>query len=229
MGRDSRLRGDDREEAVMTITEDGMEVSERWLYARGTGRCAPRPQVIPGALVIPAKAGTYPIAPCSESGNLPEAPCPRKREPSPSRPAAKAGTFPIAPRPRRVPDRSTLSRRVRGVLSPYRERGIRRLRASNGGEIPAYAGMTVIEVGMTEKRRTCTIMERGMYSGRERVARKTGRAAPRLLILPGATSFPRKREPTGGRPPAKAGAYRMRPACAKAGTYPAPASPHTAF
>ncbi len=42
------------------------------------------------------------------------------------------------------PVRSTLSRRVRGALSPYRERGMRRLRASNGGEIPAYAGMTVM-------------------------------------------------------------------------------------
>jgi len=40
------------------------------------------------------------------------------------------------------PVRSTLSRRVRGVLSPYRERGIRRLRASMWGGIPAYAGMT---------------------------------------------------------------------------------------
>ena len=41
-------------------------------------------------------------------------------------------------------DSSTLSRRVRGVLSPYRERGIRRLRAGQWGEIPAYAGMTVM-------------------------------------------------------------------------------------
>ena len=40
------------------------------------------------------------------------------------------------------PDRSTLSRRVRGVLSPYRERGIRRLRGAHWGVIPAYAGMT---------------------------------------------------------------------------------------
>ena len=31
------------------------------------------------------------------------------------------------------PDSSTLSRRVRGVLSPYRERGIGRWRAANGG------------------------------------------------------------------------------------------------
>ena len=38
------------------------------------------------------------------------------------------------------PDRSTLSRRVRGVLSPYRERGIWALARL---WIPAYAGMTV--------------------------------------------------------------------------------------
>ena len=50
---------------------------------------------------------------------------------------AKAGTYWLRP------DSSTLSRRVRGVLSPYRERGIRHWRASNGREIPAYAGMTV--------------------------------------------------------------------------------------
>ena len=41
------------------------------------------------------------------------------------------------------PVRSTLSRRVRGVLSPYRERGIRRLRAASGAGFPAFAGMTM--------------------------------------------------------------------------------------
>ena len=41
------------------------------------------------------------------------------------------------------PVRSTLSRRLRGVLSPYRERRIwGRLRACMGDGIPAYAGMT---------------------------------------------------------------------------------------
>ena len=44
----------------------------------------------------------------------------------------------VAPRPQ------YLSRRVRGVLSPYRERGVRRLRAVQWGGIPAYAGMTVM-------------------------------------------------------------------------------------
>ena len=44
-------------------------------------------------------------------------------------------------------DRSTFSRRVRGVLSPYRERGNSALSRLNGGEIPAYAGMTVMGVG----------------------------------------------------------------------------------
>ncbi len=55
---------------------------------------------------------------------------PRKREPTGGRLAyAQAGTYPIAPRP----DRSTLSRRVRGVLSPYRERGIRALARPQDG------------------------------------------------------------------------------------------------
>ena len=45
------------------------------------------------------------------------------------------------------PVRSTLSRRVRGVLSPYRERGIAALARPNGGGIPAYAGMTVMGMG----------------------------------------------------------------------------------
>ena len=48
---------------------------------------------------------------------------------------------------RRAPDSSTLSRRVRGVLSPYRERENAALARLNGGEIPAYAGMT--GAGMT--------------------------------------------------------------------------------
>ena len=47
--------------AGMTIREDAMETNkrERRRYAQGMGRNAPRPQVIPRALVIPAKAGTY--------------------------------------------------------------------------------------------------------------------------------------------------------------------------
>ena len=40
------------------------------------------------------------------------------------------------------PVRSTFSRRVRGVLSPYRERGNSALARRKWGEIPAYAGMT---------------------------------------------------------------------------------------
>ena len=126
--------------------------SERRRYAQGTGRNAPRLQVIPGALVIPAKAGTYPIAPtdaarpvsyfpqghvipakagtywrspCRVGGNLLDAPA-----------AAQAGTYPIAPRPHRVPVRSALSRRVRGVLSPYRERGNSALTRLNGAGFP---------------------------------------------------------------------------------------------
>ena len=42
---------------------------------------------------------------------------------------AKAATYPNAARP----DSSTLSRRVRGVLSPYRERGIRALARPQDG------------------------------------------------------------------------------------------------
>ena len=67
---------------------------------RGDGALAPSPMTT-GGLVIPAKAGTYWMRLAY----------------------AKAGTYPDAARP----DRSTLSRRVRGVLSPYRERGIRAL------------------------------------------------------------------------------------------------------
>ena len=40
------------------------------------------------------------------------------------------------------PVRSTLSRRVRGVLSPCRERGDAALARCEWGGIPAYAGMT---------------------------------------------------------------------------------------
>ena len=43
---------------------------------------------------------------------------------------------------RNPPVGSTLSRRVRGVLSPYRERGIQALARPSTGGIPAYAGMT---------------------------------------------------------------------------------------
>ena len=94
---------------------------------QGTGRNAPVSKSSPG----PRHS--------RESGNLPESASPtRKREPRPN--AAR-------------PDRSTLSRRIRGVLSPYRERGIRalarlrtgryapRLQAIPGGRvIPAKAG-----------------------------------------------------------------------------------------
>ena len=52
---------------------------------------------------------------------------------------------------RRAPDRSTLSRRVRGVLSPCRERGNSGAGAPEGGGIPAYAGMTVEVGGNDEK------------------------------------------------------------------------------
>ena len=90
----------------------------------------------PRGPVIPAKAGTYwrRLA------------------------YAKAGTYPNAARP----DRSTLSRRVRGVLSPYRERGIRAL-----------------------------------------ARLRTRRNAPRLQVIPGAPSFPRKREPTARASPTR--------------------------
>ena len=46
----------------MTTMECGMD-SERRRYAQETGRIAPRLQAIPGALVIPAQAGTYWRAP----------------------------------------------------------------------------------------------------------------------------------------------------------------------
>ena len=55
----------------------------------------------------------------------------------------EGGNLLEAPRP----VRSTLSRRVRGVLSRYRERGIWRLRDAQRGEVPAYAGMTVMGGG----------------------------------------------------------------------------------
>ena len=60
--------------------EGGMD-SERRRHARGTGRDAPRLQAIPGALVIPAKAGTYWMRLAY----------------------AKAGTYPIAPMDARFP------------------------------------------------------------------------------------------------------------------------------
>ncbi len=89
-----------------------METSELQRYAQGTGRNAPRLQAIPGASSFP-----------------------RKREPTGGAAYAKAGTYPNAARP----DRSTLSRRVRGVLSPYRERGMRRLRAFGAATSPQGA------------------------------------------------------------------------------------------
>ena len=56
---------------------------------------------------------------------------------------AQAGiSYPPLPRKASItfrPARSTLSRRVRGVLSPYRERGF----GASRRVIPAYAGMTV--------------------------------------------------------------------------------------
>ena len=75
---------------------------------RGDGALAPSPMTTVG-LVIPAKAGTYwrRLA------------------------YAKAGTYPDAARP----DRSTLSRRIRGVLSPCRERGIRALARLRTGRV----------------------------------------------------------------------------------------------
>ena len=60
---------------------------------------------------------------------------PRLSIPPGPRHSRESGNLLEAPRP----IRSTLSRRVRGVLSPSRERGMRRLRAE---WIPAYAGMT---------------------------------------------------------------------------------------
>ena len=161
LGRDSRLRGNDGkkggndgEEAGVTTMEDGMEA--RAGTAPKTGRCAPRPQVIPGALVIPAKAGTYWRAPCPrkreptgghparESGNLlegalpaqagtyPIASFPRKREPTGDRPPAKAGTYPSA---------LAYAKREPTGGARLRESGNLPHRA-HWGVIPAYAGMT---------------------------------------------------------------------------------------
>jgi len=61
--------------------------------------------------------------------------------------------------------------------------------------IPSYAGMT-------KECTNVTMREDGMeVSEREQARRpETGRIAPRLQAIPGASSFPRKREPTGGRP-----------------------------
>ena len=99
--------------AGVTIREGGMESSERRRYAQETGRPAPRLSILPRGHVIPAKAGTYWMASAyAKAGTYWMASA-----------YAKAGTYPIAPRPHRSPDCSTLSRRVRGVLSPYRERG----------------------------------------------------------------------------------------------------------
>ena len=66
--------------------------SERRRYAQGTGRNAPRLQAIPGALVIPAKAGTYWRAPAYAK----RAPTPSLRAPTavPS-PAAFAASSPL--------------------------------------------------------------------------------------------------------------------------------------
>ncbi len=117
--------------------------------------------------------------------------------------------------------------------------------------IPAYAGMT-------KECTNVTMREDGMeVSEREQARRpETGRYAHRLPILPEATSFPRKREPTPSRPqtlrapslisprassfPRKreptpsrlAYAQRepthLRPPYAKAGTYPIAPRPHRA-
>ena len=110
---------------------------ERRRYAQGTGRVAPRLQAIPGPRHSRVGGNLLDAPRLRESGNLPHAPA-----------YGQAGTYPNAARP----DRSTLSRRVRGVLSPYRERGSGRLRAcgrgasrpvskpSRGHVIPAKAG-----------------------------------------------------------------------------------------
>ena len=72
----------------------------------------------------------------SVTNALPQARRPRRGiAPSPMIPRglvipAKAGTYWMRP------DRSTLSRRVRGILSPSRERGIWRLRAAMGAGFP---------------------------------------------------------------------------------------------
>ena len=84
----------------------------RRFRAQDGARSAPSPSH-PQSLVIPAKAGTYWRRHARESGNLPHR-------------AANALR----------PDRSTLSRRVRGVLSPYRERGNSALARLNGAGFP---------------------------------------------------------------------------------------------
>ena len=70
----------------MTITECGMETSEReQAHAPKTGRCAPRLQAIPTAIVIPAKAGTYWRAPAYAKRRLPHRIAPRLQYPLPPR------------------------------------------------------------------------------------------------------------------------------------------------
>ena len=108
----------------VTIRKGGMEMNKRGRErgAQGTGRVAPRLQAIHGASSFPRKREPTGGRPLRASGNLLEGASPtRKREPTPT-----------APRP----DRSTLSRRVRGVLSPYRERGIRALARLGTGRSP---------------------------------------------------------------------------------------------
>ena len=119
---------------------------------------------IPRGHVIPAKAGTYPVPPTavpspaafaasspllgrggirhSRVGRNPfgaQAPqtgrSPVSNDPPGPRHSRESGNLPQAP------DRSTLSRRVRGVLSPSRERGIRHSRVG-GNLAPLDGGAT---------------------------------------------------------------------------------------
>ena len=67
---------------------------------------------------------------------------------------------------------------------------------ANGREIPAYAGMTMRRQGVTAK---------GRNGQRARAGPQDGAHSAPSLYSPGASSFPRKREPTGGRPLTRSG------------------------
>ena len=107
-----------------------MEMNER-MHARapqdGALR-APSPYS-PGALVIPAKAGTYPIAPrLRASGNLLEGARLRESENLPHRAAprayATAGTYPYPARPRnREPTPASPHPAIRATRNPPAKRG----------------------------------------------------------------------------------------------------------
>ena len=186
--------------------------SERRRYAQETGRCAPRLPILPGSTSFPRKREPTGWRLAAESGNLLEAPA-----------YAKAGTYPIAPRTHRAanaarPDPSTLSRRVRGVLSPYRERGNSALARRPLGRDSRLRGNDGKKGGNDGEEAGVTMKEDEMEASEREQARRPRRGATRPVSKP--SPGPRHSRESGnlleGRPPyAKAGTCPPAPAYAK--------------